>query len=280
MAITAAEQHTALSDSGAVPQRSRITLRSVFFGVITIIALHLYTNYAGLVLGSNSLVKSQYPMAMLLPFVIWLFSNIALKAFWPRAALTSTELIVIYSMSWIAGTIPMEGWAAFWTNLVAVPAYYASPENRWREVIFDILPWWTLTDTSPAVILPFHDGMAPGGSIPWGGWIQPLFWWTAVSLAMLVSCICVCILFQRQWEDSERLTYPLAQFAVELTEGFDQPSRVPAIFRNPIFWPDSSSSLASSCGTSSATLRSTYPRSTSTDASTVNEYRLPIVSPI
>ena len=223
--------------SAASQSRARkITFRSVLFGLLTIVALHIYTDYAGLVLGSNSLVKSQYPMAMLLPFVIWLFGNIALKAFWPRAALTSTELIVIYSMSWIAGTIPMEGWAAYWTNTMAVPSYYASPENRWQEVLFDILPWWALTDTAPSVIQPFHNGLGPGESIPWIGWIKPIFWWTAVSLAMLAAGICVSIIFQRQWEDNERLTFPLAQFAVELTSGFDHPDRVPAIFRNAIFW--------------------------------------------
>ena len=60
-------------------------------------------------MGSSSLVKSQYPMAMLLPFVLWLFANIGLKTFWPKAALSGTELLVIYSMSWIAGVIPLEG---------------------------------------------------------------------------------------------------------------------------------------------------------------------------
>ena len=190
----------------------------------------------GLVMESSSLVKSQYPMAMLLPFVLWLFANIGLKTFWPKAALSGTELLVIYSMSWIAGVIPLEGWAAYWTSTMAVPTYYASPENRWTEIIFDILPWWTLPDISPAVIRPFYDGLPPYGSIPWAGWLQPLFWWTAISLAIFTAGLCLCILFQRQWEDHERLAFPLAQFAVELTSGFDQPGRVPGIFRNKIFW--------------------------------------------
>jgi hypothetical protein len=220
----------------APPPRSPITFRSVVLGVLTVVALSVYTNHAGLVMGSSSLVKSQFPMAMLLPFTLWIFINIGLKAFVPRIALSGTELLVIYSMSWIAGVIPLEGWAAYLVSSISVPTFYASPENRWESVIFDKLPWWLLTERAPGVIRPFYDGLAPGDSIPWMHWTRPLFWWTAIGLAVVSAGTCLCAIFQRQWEDAERLTYPLAQFAAELTSGFDEPSRVPALFRNRIFW--------------------------------------------
>ena len=113
-----------------------ITPRSVFLGVVTIVALHIYTNHAGLVMGSSALVKSQYPMAMLIPFFLWLFVNIVLKAFFPSAALSGRELLVIYCMSWISSGIALEGWAAYWSTIVSTPTYYASPENQWQEVLF------------------------------------------------------------------------------------------------------------------------------------------------
>jgi hypothetical protein len=214
----------------------RITLRSVLLGLTTIIALQVYTNHTGLVMGSSALVKSQYPMAMLIPFILWLFVNIALKAYFPRAALTSTELLVIYSMSWISSGIALEGWAAYWATIVSAPTYYASPENQWQDVLFSALPWWAFADTHPGVIRPFFDGLAPGMTIPWIGWINPIFWWGSVSFALVLAGICICLLFQRQWEDAERLTYPLGQFALHLTSGFDGPDRVPALFKNKIFW--------------------------------------------
>ena len=217
-------------------QTTRITTRSVILGAFTVIALNMYTDHAGLVTGSASLVKSQYPMAMLLPFVLWLFINTALKALLPTRALSGTELLVIYSMSWIAGVIPLEGWAAYLVSTITVPTYYASPENRWEDIIFNLLPWWTLPDTNPAVIRPFFDGLPNDTSIPWAGWYQPILWWVIISLAVLIAGICINIILQKQWEDNERLTYPLAQFAIELTSGFDEPSRLPNLFRNKIFW--------------------------------------------
>jgi hypothetical protein len=214
----------------------RITTRSVLLGSVTVIALNLYTDHAGLVSGSSSLVKSQYPMAMLLPFVLWIFLNVGLKVVLPTQALTGTELLVIYSMSWIAGVIPLEGWAAYLVSTITVPTYYASPENRWEEILFNLLPWWTLPDPNPAVIRPFFEGLPHSMSIPWAGWYQPVLWWLVISLAVLVSGLCISIILQKQWEDHERLTYPLAQFAIELTSGFDQPGRIPSLFCNKIFW--------------------------------------------
>lgn len=215
---------------------SQVTLRSILWGIATAAILNIYSNYAGMVMGSSSLVKSQYSMAMLLSFTLWLFVNISLKFLLPRSAFTSTELLVIYTMGWIAGNIPMEGWAAYWTTTVAVPTYYVSPENRWGEVIFDILPWWALAEGSPDVIRPFYDGLTSTETIPWVGWVKPIFWVIISSLAVLTAGICLCIIFQRQWEDAERLTYPLGQFAVSLTSGFDEPARIPKIFRNKLFW--------------------------------------------
>ena len=222
--------------SDATKARSPITVRSIPLGLGTVIALSVYTNHAGLVMGSSSLVKSQYPMAMLLPFTLWIFLNIGLKVCAPRIALSATELLVIYAMSWIAGVIPLEGWTAYLVSSISVPTFYASPENRWESIIFDRLPWWMFTDRAPGVIRPFYDGLSPGQTIPWQAWFRPLFWWTAISLAVVGAGTCLCVIFQRQWEDAERLTYPLAQFATELTSGFDEPGSVPALFRNRIFW--------------------------------------------
>ena len=167
------------TNASQAPEKApaRITLRSVLLGVATVVILNIYADYAGMVMGSFSLNKSQFPMAMLIPFGLWLFVNLGLKAFLPRAALSGTELLVIYSMSWIAGNIPFEGFTGYWASTLAAPTYFASPENRWEEAFFDALPWWYMPDASPAVIRPYYDGLAPetppcpgsGGSGPSSG---------------------------------------------------------------------------------------------------------------
>ena len=81
----------ATPEDGLEDVRPAITLRSVLLGAATAALLNIYSDYAGMILGSASLVKSQLPMAVLLPFVGWLALNLVLKGVCPRAALTSTE---------------------------------------------------------------------------------------------------------------------------------------------------------------------------------------------
>ena len=64
--------------------------------------------------------------------------------------------------------------------------------------------------------------------------LRDRYWWGSVSL--VVADFCISVLFQKQWEEAERLTFPLATFPVALTEGFDGPDRIPVIFKDRIFW--------------------------------------------
>ncbi|MDP6040181.1 MAG: hypothetical protein QGG64_16645, partial [Candidatus Latescibacteria bacterium] len=217
-------------------KRTKITLRSVLLGTATAIALNIYCNYTGMVLIAGALVKSQLPMSVLLPFVTWIGINLILKIVWPKMALSGTELLVIYSMSWISGVITASGWAIYWAPIISSPTYYASPENQWSAVLFDVLPWQMMPQTSEEIIRPFYEGLPPDGNIPWLAWLTPLYWWTSVSIALVIAGFCISVIFQKQWEEHERLTFPLATFPLALTEGFDSPDRIPAIFRNRVFW--------------------------------------------
>lgn len=214
----------------------RITYRSIFLGLATGALLNIYSDYTGMILGSASLVKSQLPIAMLMPFVAWVVINTTLKFVRPSLALRSHEMLVIYSCSWIVGTVPASGWTTYWGGIVSAPVYHASPENAWKEHLFDILPWWNLPHRSDAIIRTYYEGIPAGQAIPWSGWFGSLFWWTAVSVALVIVGLCIAIIFQKQWEHAERLTFPLAEFPLELTRGFDSDDRIPVLFRNRIFW--------------------------------------------
>jgi hypothetical protein len=136
-----------------------ITSRSILLGMATGALLNIYADYAGMILGSASLVKEQLPMSVLLPFVGWLGLNLLLRLVSPRIALSGRELLVIYSLSWIVGTLPASGWTAYWGGIVSAPAYYASPEKRWEELLFDVLPWRVsieLIGTSEALVYGSH----------------------------------------------------------------------------------------------------------------------------
>ncbi len=234
MAAQAAPRIPEGGPSAAVPARG-ITGRSVVLGALTAAALCVWTNYTSFVLHSAALVMSNLPMSAFLPFVFWVFVNTILRRWFPRVALSGTELLVILCMGWMVGNVPAIGWTGYWSGIVTAPEYYASPENGWREAFFDVLPRYLLPDAQ--AVEWFYNGLPPHTPIPWGSWFSPLFWWFSAGFAVVGLGICLTVIFRRQWEDHEKLTFPLATIPMNLTEGFNLPGRdVPALFKSTLFW--------------------------------------------
>ena len=220
-----------------VEARPRITLRGVLLGVLTIAGLFSYLIlFVGHTSGSGSYVRSQFPMVAVMPFVLWLFLNTGLKCLWPSGALSRGELLTIFTMLWVVGVLPQWGWSDYWIAIVSAPSYMATPENNWETLLLPFLPWHVLPETSDRVIETFWMGLPQGASIPWDAWYDVIAVWFAASLAMVVFGLCLIIVFQRQWEDAEKLTFPLALMPLDLTRGFDGPRCVPEIFRSHVFW--------------------------------------------
>jgi hypothetical protein len=204
-----------------------ITLRAVLLGVISFSAVvHLL----------RLSVSSQLPLMVLISFVFWLFANAMLRTVMPRLALKRGELLTIFVVGWVVGTIPSNGWMWDLVKLAAIPTHVAGPENQWAETIFDLLPWHTFASTEERVINGVWFGLDRGASVPWSGWFESVGQWLGVSMGMVVLGFCTFVLFHRQWVDREKLTFPLAQMPLDLTVGCDGPGRVPQLFRSRLFW--------------------------------------------
>ncbi len=214
-----------------------ITLRALILGVLTIFGVFYYLICeVGHGSGSGSYVRSQFPMVAFMPFVLWIFINTALKRVWPRLALRRGELLTIFSMLWVVGALPQWGWSDYWIAITAAPIYSATPENQWSELLFPFLPWDALPNTSARVVDTFWLGLPAGASVPWDGWYKAILQWLGASLSMVVFGFCLVVLFQRQWAGAEKLTFPLAQMPMDLTQGLDGPRGVPDLFRSGLFW--------------------------------------------
>ena len=185
---------------------------------------------------SAHMALSNLPMAALLPIALLLLANAVARALAPNLALSAVELLTIFGMAWVGGAIPGIGWIGAWAGNVACPSYYASPENRWQELIFEHLPWWLLPRPEGHAIEWFYNGLPPGEEIPWGTWIAPLFWAVTGATSLLLIGIGLTVIFQRQWSSHERLTFPLAQVPLDLTAEFDGGVGPPTFLKNRLFW--------------------------------------------
>jgi len=82
----------------------------------------------------------------------------------------------------------------------------------------------------------FFEGGRPDAVIPWGMWVPPLFWWaTFIGVTLWVSA-CIAVMLRKQWEEHERLVYPLAAVSFRLVEGEEEHGGVGPLVRQGLYW--------------------------------------------
>ena len=183
---------------------------------------------------AGNLVKTYLPVAVLIPFLGWIVLNTGIRLTFPRLALNRTELLTILGMLWVAGNLPAVGWGSYSVSLVPSPEFFASPENRLSEVVLPHLPKWLFLDARDPRVYAAYTGLAPDEAMPWMIWIRPFFWWLVGCLATVFATMFGTILFFKQWDEQERLAFPMSTFPVDILETEDD--GIPSVFKNRIFW--------------------------------------------
>ena len=219
-----------------------LTLRSVLFGLplifvntywITVVEVRWYT------LDGTCLPLFITPIFFL--FWIVLF-NLGIRRLFPRAApriaFTQAELLTLY-ITLVIGTL-LAGHDLF-QNLFGMIAHadrHVTPENRWKDLFFAFLPsFWLVRD--PVAIKAFYQGnVSPYDPRYWGPFIGPLAWWTLFIGTLLVVCLSLNILLRAHWTNNERLSFPIVQLPMAMTEegGKGPGSAGAAFFSNRMMW--------------------------------------------
>ena len=219
-----------------VAEADRVRKRTVLVAFVTLAAVCLLATFTELKPRSGRLAMSNLQLAALLPFVFWVLGNSLLKRYYPALSLTTAELRLMLCVLWVGGSFAGFNWATMWTGMLSSPRYLASPENRWEELFFDHMPWWFYPTNAPGVIDRIYVGLQGSESVPWGAWFGPLAWAVLIALAITGAGIGITAIFQKQWVQHERLSYPVAQVVMDLTEGFDRRSGWPPFLKSKAFW--------------------------------------------
>lgn len=224
-----------LSGKPGPPVTRVVTLRATLIGLALSILSCIWITYSSYIGRSATIPVAHFPVAALLPFFLLVCLNWALKRRPVVVPFSSYELLVVFFMLLTSSAIP--GWAftTYFVAVVGTPFYLATPQNRWAEVFFDFLPDWLVASNQGDGIRWFFEGLPDGRWIPWGAWIPPFIWWASFFLALFVTGACVMILLRKQWVDHEKLTFPLAQVPLMLTQEDGDGHPVPQVVRNRLF---------------------------------------------
>lgn len=222
------------------PPTERIRSRAVIIGIFLAIIICIATPYNNAFLQGTPLGGGHFPLA---PFVILLILTLVTGGFRlifrNRMLLSGKELLTAWILMVLLSGIAYTGLVrTFFINLTA-PFHFASPENRWEESLWPLLPKLWYPQNMQAIRL-LYDGL-PGGRqmswlevishIPWSAWSMPLAIWSGFILLCYTLMICIVNLVSRQWLHYERMNLPLLQLPQLLEEALDQ-RQLAAFFSN------------------------------------------------
>ena len=226
----------ALPDSATRRVPQRVTLRSVFVGLLVVVSVNTWPIYGLYVIHINQMVFSYMAMALMIPFVLLsLGVNVTLRCFRPSWSLSSLEMVVVFSMGLVGSLFPLMNFTGLIMGHMATPYYFASPENQWADLLHPHLPAWLFPDDLDGAMRLFFEGMPHERPIPWDVWIMPVFWRFAFAAAITGTSLCIAVLLRKQWAETERLPFPAVQVALEMTRE-PEDSLWPPLVNNRAFW--------------------------------------------
>jgi len=217
--------HSDASSAGGV-----ITVRAVAIacGLMPLLALWVVESELIWYTGHSTTISLFYHVTFPL-FLIGLV-NLLIQRWRPQAALTPMEMMTIYLMLCVGGTLVSHDMLQIMIPMLAFPAYNANPQNRWDELILSRVPDWAIvTDPDACRLLAVGNASLYKWHI-FQAWIKPLLFWTVFLVALMLALMFINIFFRRLWTERERLSFPVIQIPLLIS------TNLSALLRSRLFW--------------------------------------------
>ena len=212
----------------------RVPVKALLIGILMCLVINVVMSYGVLAMGTFNWTGDFISGgAILLLFLLILVYNTPLVLVRRQWALSSRELVLVYTMMIVATAIPTVGLTAQLIPFLAEVFYYATPENGWADLIHPHLKSWLVPQDDLAVFY-FFEGLPKGQPIPWDAWFVPLAAWGSFALALYLMMISMVALMHRQWAHHERLVYPLVQLPADMVQ--EDGGRINPFLKNSTMW--------------------------------------------
>ena len=172
-----------------------------------------------------------HPLFNVIFILFWLLIiGRALGKISPMLTLSQQEFFTVYFMLCIVTCLCSYDIMEILIPILGHPFRFATPENDWRELFWKHLPQW-LTVRDEETLIGFYEGKSSlYVDDNFKAWIIPAVAWISFLFVLMVVMLCITTLLRVQWTEHERLTYPLIQLPMEMT---DPRSR---FFKNRLMW--------------------------------------------
>ncbi len=194
---------------------------------------------------NNGLVSDSYfpEIAVLVMLFFILLLNPLLKVIsGSRLLLDRRQLALIFAMLLLACTIPTQGLLRMYPYSLAMTTQESARNHQLAELHQEmalppsLFPDRIVHGEDTPNSTYFLEELPEGQSIPWSAWIPPLLSWGALLVPVWMLMIGLGMIVYPQWRENERLPFPILALEQNLFEDITREKRIPAIFKDKLFW--------------------------------------------
>mgnify|MGYP001066174667 CR=1 FL=1 len=143
----------------------------------------------------------------------------------PRLAFTRADLVVIYVMLVMSCTVATHDFIINLMSTVGWASWYATPENRWEDLMFPHLPKWLFVWDRDVMEGAFYGNRPLTDPQVLRAWVPPLLFWSVFILSIGWMMLCLSVIVRRAWMDETKLSFPIVRLPLELTQS-DAPGSI------------------------------------------------------
>ena len=200
-------------------ERSPITLRATIIGTALIPLNSYWILHLSYIWDSNRPTSLALLFNVVFTLLVLIALNACLRRLKPALAFGQGELLTIYAMLCQASVFAGRDMLQVLVPLMGNGFWYATTENEWAHLFHQHLPDW-LVVSKQDILRGFYEGESTFYLHPHlQAWVMPTLIWVGFCVVIGVTMLCLNVLLRKQWQDHERLTYPIAQLPFEITQG-------------------------------------------------------------
>lgn len=230
------KRHKVDSDYKNNPKHTNVSLRSVFIGIVFVMAICRIEAYSDYYANNVWLAAHHFPIvAVFVLTILALCVNVMLKRTGISSPLTHGELITIWCMMIVTASLPTLGLASYLLPTLIGLTYFATPENNWIDLFHHYIPdWLVVKDTNAARY--FYEGLPFGEPIPWMVWVKPVLFWILFTFILWSVMICLSVILRKHWVEREKFTFPLVELPDEMSREPEKTAVINSFFKSKAMW--------------------------------------------
>jgi len=214
------------------PQRPRASIAVILsLSTVSILVGAFWTIHSSQIAAAAQIGESVPPIPAFATLVLLTVVAAGLRRWAPAWAPSRTELLITYYVVFLGVYFTSLGGVEYLFDYLTGPFYYHTEENR-MQTIWQYIPGWVVPHDTEAIRQMYEK--SEDGSVPWRIWLVPLTVWLLFFVAFFWTTLCIFSLLRPRWGDEERLSFPLVQLALRLTEE-GTPQRKP-FFLDRFMW--------------------------------------------